>query len=192
MERPSVGELTDHGDQGRTKEGRALAANVHETEVFAAALRRDDFPEVAAAQRLNAALKHTHQNRQYPELPLGHKKYREQGNAGVAENADLNEQPRIVLGGEPAEGDGAGEGHELGQQQRQQQPGGVQTQSGAVGRGHVDDGVNAVDEEEKCQQVQENMLLLPNLPEGVSQTPEGGRNGIAAVLHEGGLAVTLQ
>ena len=108
MERPPVGELTDHGDQGRTKEGRALAANVHETEVFAAALRRDDFPEVAAAQRLNAALKHTHQNRQYPELPLGHKKYREQGNAGVAEDADLNEQPRIVLGGEPAEGDGAG------------------------------------------------------------------------------------
>ena len=106
--------------------------------------------EVAAAQRLNAALKHTHQNRQYPELPLGHKKYREQGNAGVAEDADLNEQPRIVLGGEPAEGDGAGEGHELGQQQRQQQPGGVQTQSSAVGRGHVDDGVNAVDEEEKA------------------------------------------
>lgn len=36
------------------------------------------------------------------------------------------------------------------------------------------------------------MLLLPDFPEGVSQTPEGRRNGIAAVLHEGGLAVTLQ
>ena len=36
------------------------------------------------------------------------------------------------------------------------------------------------------------MLLLPNLPEGVSQPTEGGGNGIAAVLHEGGLAVTLQ
>ena len=36
------------------------------------------------------------------------------------------------------------------------------------------------------------MLLLPDFLEGVSQTPEGGRNGIAAVLHEGGLAVTLQ
>ena len=37
----------------------------------------------------------------------------------IPENADLNEQPRVVLGGEPAKGDGAGKGHKLGQQQRQ-------------------------------------------------------------------------
>ena len=61
------------------------------------------------------------------------------------------------------------------------------SQGGAVGRGHVDDGVNAVDEEEKGQQVQENMLLLPNLPEGASQLSEGGENGAAGMLHEGGL-----
>ena len=192
MERLPVGELADHGDQGRTQEGRTLAADVHEAKVFAAALRRDDLPQIAAAQRLNAALEHAHQNRQHPELPLGHQKHGEQGNAGVAENADFNEQPRIVPGGEPAEGDGAGKGHKLGQQQCQQQPGGVQPQGGAVGRGHVDDGVNAVDEEEKGQQIQENMLLLPNLPEGAPQLSEGGENGAAGMLHEGGLTVTLQ
>ena len=84
------GDLVDHTDKSHTKEGCALAADVHEAVEFAAALRGDDLAQVAAAHGLDAALEHTNQNSQDPELPQGHQEHAEQGNDGVADDADLD------------------------------------------------------------------------------------------------------
>ena len=164
----AAGDLADEGHQSGTHEGGTLAADVHNAVVFAAALGGDDLAQVGTAQSLDTALEHTHHYRQHPELPLTGEEHGKQGDAGVADDADLNQQAGVMTGGQSAEDNGAGEGHDLGYQQRQQQAGGIQTQGSAVGGGHVDDGVNTVDEEEKCQQVQENMLLLPDFFKGLA------------------------
>ena len=109
--------------------------------------------------------------------------------ACIGENAELDQLSCVVPGGETAKGNGAGEGYDLGQQQRKQQAGAVQAQGRAVGRGHVDDGIYAVDKEEKGQQIQENMLLPLDLLEGPGQLGEGIPDGVGRCLHIGLLPV---
>ena len=186
------GELAHQAYQGHAHEGSALAEDVHEAEVFAAALRGDDLCQIAPAQSLNAALEHTHSHSQDPELPLGHQEHGKEGDAGVGDDADLDEKPGVVLCRQPPEDNGAGEGHKLGQQQGKQQSRVVQAQGGAVGRGHVDNGVNAVNEEEEGNEIQENVLFLPGVPDGPAQLTEGILQRAAASFHKGGLAVLFQ
>ena len=150
-----AGELADHCHQSGAHKGGTLAADVHQTVVFAGLLSRDDLTHVAAGKGLNTALEHTHQHRQHPELPLGGQENGKHRNEGIGSNTDLDQQARIVLTGQPAKENGEGEGHNLGHQKRQQQTCGIQPQGGAVGRGHIDDGVYTVNEEEDSQQVQE-------------------------------------
>ena len=65
----------------------------------------------------------------------------------------------VLRSGETAEENGEGKGHKLGDEQSQQQPCAVQAQGRAIGGCHIDDGVNAVNEEEKGDEVDENVLF---------------------------------
>ena len=186
------GELADYGYKRHTHEGRALAENVHQAVKFAAALRGDDLAQVAAAEGLNAALKHSNHDGEKPELPLADHEYSEQHHTGVGDDANLDEQAGVIFCRQPPEQDGAGEGHDLGQKQCQKQSGGVQPQRGAVGGSHVDDGVHAVDEEEKGQQIHENVLFLFRVPDGAAQLPEGVKQRAFLRGDEGGLPVAPQ
>ena len=127
------GELVDQTHQGHAEEGSALAADVHQAVEFAALLGGDDLAQVGAAQCLDGTLEHTDHYGQEPELPLADQEHTEQGDAGIADDADLHQLGAVMIGGQLAEEDGAGEGYDLGQQQCQQQACGVQTQSSAVG-----------------------------------------------------------
>ena len=126
MDGGSGGELADDGNQGGAQEGRALAADVHQAEVFATALRRDDFAEIRPAQGLNAALEHAHEDGQNPELPLTFQEDRKEGNACIGQNTQLDQLAGVLRSGETAEENGEGKGHKLGDEQSQQQPRAVQ------------------------------------------------------------------
>ena len=56
IQRYAIGKLADSGHQRSTHKGCALAANIHQTEVLAAALGRNDLAKIGAAQRLNTTL----------------------------------------------------------------------------------------------------------------------------------------
>ena len=56
--------------QGRPDHAGKLAENIHEAEIFAAALRRNQLTEIAAAEGLDAALHGADQRRQNPEQHL--------------------------------------------------------------------------------------------------------------------------
>ena len=149
----AFGSLADHGNQRGTPKGSTLTADIHEAIVLTALLSGDDLAQVGTAQCLDAALEHTHQAGQDPELPQAHQEHTEGGDTGVADDADLDQQAGVILGGQTAEDNRAGEGHNLGQQQRQQKARGIQTQGGAIGGCHINDGVNTVDEEEEGDQI---------------------------------------
>ena len=71
-----------------------------------------------------------------------------------------------------------GEGHDLSDQQRQQQAGGVQPQGRAVGRGHIDDGVHTIDVAEKGQQEPEYLPVLFQVAEGVADAGKALLDGM--------------
>ena len=158
-------QLADDRNQRHAHERRTLTKNIHQAVEFAAAFGGNDLAQIAAAQGLNAALEHADQCCQHPELPLRHQEHGEQGDAGIGGDADPDQQAGVIFGRQTAENYGTGESHELGQKQCQQQSRGVQSQRSAVSRCHVDDGVNAVDEEEKGDEVQKNVLFLFRIPD---------------------------
>ena len=84
------------------------------------------------------------------------------------------------------------EGHDLGDQQRQQQAGGVQPQGRAVGRGHIDDGVYAIDVAEKGQQEPEYLPVLFQVAEGVADAGKALPDGMFLHLHKVHLFILAQ
>ena len=125
-------------------------------------------------------------------MPLAHQEHGEDHNAGVADDGYFDEQAGVVLGGQPPEENGEGEGHELSQKQSQQQAGGVQPQSRAVGSGHIDDGVHAVDEEEKGQQIYKNVLFLLHVFQGSAQLAEAVQKAAVFRGDKGGLVIPAE
>ena len=115
----TLSSLADHSHQGSTHKGCALAADIHQTVVLTALFCGDDLTQVRTAQGLDAALEHTHQHSRSPELPQGCQEDGKESNAGVAQDADLDQQAGIVLGSQSAKEDSKGESHDLGHQQGQ-------------------------------------------------------------------------
>ena len=148
----AAGQLAAHADDHSAKEGGTLAADIEQTEVFAGFFLRDDLGKVAAAQCLHTALEHTHHHGQHPELPLTLQEEGKDGNAGIGRNAHRDQGLGFIFLAQAAKDQRRREGHDLGDQQRQQQSGGVQTQCRAVGGGHVNDGIHTVDIAEESQQ----------------------------------------
>ena len=168
--------------QRRTDHAGKLAENIHESEVFPAALRRNQLAEIAAAQRLDAALHRAHQRCQHPEKdgadadrafqrqaqrPVkihqeAHQKTDDR-DKGIHQHCKRDQLQGAQLSGQIAEQDGAGHGHQLGHQQRQDHADGAKTQRIAVLGGHGNDGIHAVDVEEISQQKKQNQLKFQKL-----------------------------
>ena len=97
----------------------------------------------------------------------------EEGEAGDAEvcgDADGDQPFRRVRSGQTAHDQGAGEGHELGQQEGQEQVRAVEAQSRSVGGGHVNDGIDAVDIEEEGQEEEKDLLVPDHFLQGMAQS----------------------
>ena len=88
--------------------------------------------------------------------------------------------------------DGAGEGHKLGQQQRQNHAGVADAHLAAVGGCHRDDGVHAVDVAEVGKDEVKDGRIAPNLFERLSHAGEGVADLIAATLQIMGLTDIAQ
>ena len=108
----------------------------------------DELGEVGAGQGLHAALEHAHHHGQHPEMGLAAHEHGKNGDAAVGQHADADQAVGVHGAGKATDEQGRGEGHDLGDQQGQQQTGGVKAQGSAVGSGHVDNGVDAVNIEE--------------------------------------------
>ena len=188
----AAGQLAPHADDHRPEEGCPLAADVEKPEVLARLLRRDDLCKVGAAEGLHAALEHPHDDGQHPELPLLGQKERKHRDARIGRDADRDELRRGILVGQPPEDEGRRERHDLRHQQGQQQPGGVQPQRRAVGRGHVDDGIHAVDVAEERQQEPEHLLVLRQMPQGLADAGKTLSHCVLFHLHIVELAVAFQ
>lgn len=85
-----------------------------------------------------------------------------------------------------------GKGHHLGQQQGQHQVGISDAHVLAIGGGQVDDGVDAVNVEEKGQQEEKNLLLPPDIGQCAAQTAEAGADEMGLAGHKVDLAVGAQ
>ena len=178
-----AGDLADGADEGGAHEGGAFAADIQEPEVFTGLGRWDDAREVGAREGLDAALEHADHDGQQPELPLVFEKDGEDGDAKVGDDADGDEFRCGVTCGEAAEEDGEWKGHDLRHEERQQEACRVQSEGGAVGSGHVDDGVDAVDIEEESEEKEEDLLFRPDVAEGAPQSRETLAHGVLWPLH---------
>ena len=138
---------------------------------------------MAAAQCLHAALEHAHQHGQYPELPLAGQEEGEHRNAGVGRDADRDKLAGRILCAQPTKDQRRREGHDLRYQQGQQKAGGLQPQCRAVGGGHIDDGIHAVDVAEEGQQEPEHLLILAQMLEGVADAHKALPDGVLLYLH---------
>ena len=110
----------------------------------------NDLAVVRAGERLDAALEHADQNRQNPELRGRLQKERgKEHDAHVCHDCGRDHRLAAEPAGQSAVQNRAGEGHELRDQQRHHQLGGVDAELGAVGRAHRDYRVHGVDVEEE-------------------------------------------
>ena len=147
---------------------------------------------MAAAQRLHAALEHAHHHGQHPELPLALQEEGKDGNAGIGCDAHRDQGLGFIFLAQATEDQRRGEGHDLGDQQRQQQAGGVQPQCRAVGGGHINDGIHAVDVAEEGQQEPEHLLVLRQVLQSLPDAHKALADGVLLHLHIVDLAVLFQ
>ena len=109
-------------------------------------LLRNELAELAARQRLDAALEQPHADGQHPELRgLAQEERREQRDAEVRADSYQQHALRAESCGQTPVGDGRRERHELRHQQRQNQLRRIDAEVGAVACGHLYNGVHAVD-----------------------------------------------
>lgn len=94
--------LGDGADNRGAHERGALAADVHQPEVFPRLFRRDNLRKPAAGEGLHPALEHPDTDRQEPEVGLLRHHHRKQGDAGVGDDADGDEGGRLELFGSAA------------------------------------------------------------------------------------------
>ena len=115
-----AGNLGDDADNGRAHKGGALAADIHQTKIFARLFWGDNLRKPGAGEGLNAALEHPNTDRQEPEVGLFGHKHRKDGDAEIGDDTDGYQLVPSKFFGQPAKENGKGEGHNLGHQQRQQ------------------------------------------------------------------------
>lgn len=164
-----AGGVRDKTDDGSADEGRALADDVIESEVFAGLFGRDDLCEVGAAHRLDATLEHADGDGQDPELRELVQLDAVKADEEVCHDADEDDVPRLVGATQAADDDGRRERHELCDEQRRKESDRVEAQAGAVGCGHIDDGVDTVDVEEERQKEQADLAVRGGVLDGLAQ-----------------------
>ena len=124
----------------------------------------DELAELAARERLDAALEQADANREHPELgSAAQEERREQRDQKVREHGDEQHLLRAETPRKAPVGDCRGECHELRDQKRQHKVRRADAQVGAVTRGHRDNRVHAVDVEEKRQHEHHEPAVVENL-----------------------------
>lgn len=169
MQEPGAG-----GQDQRPEEIREFAEHVEKPEIFAGFVFGNQLAEIGTGQRLDAALADAHADRQNPEFRLRIQPVSEDTDPDVHEDENLDEPHGAVLFRQRSAQDGAGEGHELGQQQGQHHGVGIDPHLAAVGGGHGNDGANAVDVTEISEDEQEQPFVLRQLFQRLSEAAEGG------------------
>ena len=79
---------------------------------------------------------------------------------------------RIVFGRNPSEQKRTWKGNDLGQEQCQKQSGTVESECLSVSGCHIDDGIDAVDIEEKGDEEEQYLFFLADFTEGMTETAE--------------------
>ena len=143
---------------------------------------------MGAGQRLDSALKHTHHYGQNPEMYLGGHEHGKNGDSKIGEYADAYELSGVYRVGQVPDDNRGGESYDLRHQQSQQKPGGVKAQGGAVGCGHVNNGIDTVDVEEKGENKHEDFPAACQFPDGVPELDEV----IQLIGHKMGLLIYSQ
>lgn len=164
-----AGGVRDKADDGSSEEGRALADDVIESEVLTGLLCRDDLREVGAAHRLDTTLEHADGTGEDPELGELVQLDAVETDEEVRHDADEYDVPCLMLAAQAADDDGGRERHELRNKQGCEESDRVETQGCAVGRGHVDDGVDTVDVEEERQKEQADLAVRGGILDGLAQ-----------------------
>ena len=152
---------------------------------------RNDLAVIRAGQRLDATLEHADQNRQNPEFKCGAQEERgEEDDAHVRHHGGGNHGFRAEPACQLAVDDGAGERHELRDEQRHDQLRGVDAQLRAIRRAHGNDGVDGVDVEEERDHEHPQRLVLADGAERGAELGERAANGLAC-LPRGGAVMHL-
>ena len=164
-----AGGVRDEADDSGAEEGRAFADDVVESEVLAGLFGRDDLREVGAAHRLDAALEHADGDREDPELGELVQLDAVEADEEVRDDADEDDVPRLMGTAQAADDDGGRERHELRDEQGCEESYRVEAEAGAVGRCHVDNGVNTVDVEEERQEEQADFAVGGGVLDGLAE-----------------------
>ena len=163
------GGVCNETDDGGAEEGRAFADDVIESEVLAGLFGRDDLREVGAAHRLDTTLEHADGDREDPELGELVQLDAVEADEEVSDDADEDDVPRLMGAAQTADDDGGRERHELRDEQSCEKSDRIEAQAGAVGRCHVDDGVNTVNVEEERQKEQADFPVGGSVLDGLAQ-----------------------
>lgn len=164
-----AGGVRDETDDGGTDEGRAFADDVIESEVLAGLFGRDDLREVGAAHRLDTALEHADGDREDPELGEFVQLDAVEADKEIRDDADEDDVPRLMGAAQAADDDGGRERNKLRDEQSCEETHRVEAEAGAVGRCHVDDGVNTVDVEEERQKEQADFAVGGSVLDGLAE-----------------------
>ena len=164
-----AGGVCNETDDGGAEEGRAFADDVVESEVLTGLFGRDDLREVGAAHRLDTALEHADGDREDPELGELVQLDAVQADEEVCDDADEYDVPCLMGTAQAADDEGTRERYELRDEQGCEQADRVEAEGRAVGRRHVDDGVNTVNVEEECQKEQADFAVSGGVLDGLAQ-----------------------
>ena len=164
-----AGGVRDKADDGGAEEGRALADDVIESEVLAGLFCRDDLREVGAAHRLDTTLEHTDGTGEDPELGELVELYAVETDEEVRDDADQDDVPCLMRTAQAADDDGGRERHELRDEQSCEEADRIEAQRRAVGRCHVDDGVDTVNVEEERQKEQADFAVRGCVLDGLRE-----------------------
>ena len=109
---------------------------------------------------MDSALEDSHTYRQDPELILFGENDPVKRDTEIGSDTDQDQPGGRSLSGKPSKSQRCWKCYDLGQQQRQEQPCGIQSEGGSIGGSHIDNSVNPIDKEEKGDQEKEDFFLL--------------------------------
>ena len=164
------GDLAYQGYQHGSHKGCPFAADIVNTEIFPGFVFRDDLGKVGAGQRLDSSLENSYAYGQDPELILFGENDPIKRNTEIGSDTDQDQPGGRSFSGQSSKGQRCGKSHDLGQQKSQKESCGIQAESGSIGGGHIDNGVNPVNKEEKGDQEKEDFLFLFQLRKNPGQT----------------------
>lgn len=151
------------GNEEGADDGGAFAEDIVDAEVFAALFSRYESHKVGAADGLNASLKQAHGDGEDPKFREIVQLNGKEGDGRVGGDGYGDEFLTRHSAGKLCEDEGRREGDDLGHKEGEEKPLGFQPQGFAVSRGHIDDGVDAVDVKEEAYEEKEEGFVFVNM-----------------------------